>query len=153
MRESFPAGVVSGSSAARESWSAASSRSGCAAKRWRPACGSTPGDRDAAATGRRLLLTLAGRLLAPEDVTRLQSLGIFDVNTDRNRYLEYATPRYNLVRMPLEAINLRLLSRYASFAAPVPDPAWPEAFRPGVRLLTPELQREVLGVVLPPAGR
>jgi spermidine synthase len=112
------------------------------------------GDRDAAAVARRLVLTLAGRLLAPVDVTRLQSSGIFEINTDRNRYLEYATPRYNLVKLPLEAINLRLLSRFSSFALPTPNSAWPEAVRASVRRLTPELQRSVLGIGPPPdAGR
>ena len=58
---------------------------------------------------------LASRLLAPDDVTRLASASRAPLNTDRNRFLEYAAPRYNLVRDNLHRANVLLLLRFATF--------------------------------------
>jgi hypothetical protein len=68
----------------------------------------------------RILSTLMGsRLLAPEDVSRMLEERPFPVNTDANRYLEYATPRYNLSPEPHYAQNLRVLGAWAQFP-PIP---------------------------------
>ena len=63
------------------------------------------------------------RLLAPGDVTRLRdemrnfnkSGDYFVLNTDRNRRFEYTTPRFYLSSLPHREINIRGLSRFASF--------------------------------------
>ena len=39
----------------------------------------------------------------------------FPRHSDSNRFLEYATPRYNLSRAPHEQQNLRALGHYAKF--------------------------------------
>ena len=55
-------------------------------------------------------------LLDESDTTRLfsasKSRGI-TINTDANRYLEYATPRYNLVRLSLNMEIIRSLLKYS----------------------------------------
>ncbi|HEY3051908.1 MAG TPA: fused MFS/spermidine synthase [Thermoanaerobaculia bacterium] len=59
-------------------------------------------------------LVLSNRLLAPDDVSHLAAAVDVHVNTDRNRAFEYFTPRFNLSRLPLDRINVELLSRFAS---------------------------------------
>jgi spermidine synthase len=53
-------------------------------------------------------------VLAPPDVKRFVASQSFTLNTDRNRYLEYATPRYNLSRLDHRAINMQLLGQFSS---------------------------------------
>jgi spermidine synthase len=60
----------------------------------------------------------ASRLLAPEDVDRLASITSAVPNTDGNRFLEYASPRYNFRKDDLLAQNLRALAAIATFPAP-----------------------------------
>lgn len=71
------------------------------------------GNREA--TGVQLVNLLAGRLLTSTDVTHLMARETFPLNTDSNRYLEYATPKYNLSREPHERINIRKMGRFATF--------------------------------------
>jgi spermidine synthase len=61
---------------------------------------------------------LSRRLLAPPDVTRLAEGFDLPLNTDRNRYFEYYTPRYNYSRENWLRLNLLRLSSVASFPAP-----------------------------------
>ncbi len=65
---------------------------------------------------RQALIDSAKRslVLAPEDTSRLVAQGGFTLNTDRNRYLEYATPRYNVSRKDHRAENLLQLERFSS---------------------------------------
>jgi len=72
---------------------------------------------------------LASRLLAPEDVSRMSRLPRFRSNTDRNRYLEYATPRYNNAREDVTRRNIRALARFGSYPPPLlaPDAKGPLA--------------------------
>lgn len=58
---------------------------------------------------------LASRLLTSEDINRMLTRLSFIINTDANRYLEYATPKYNLDKSPLERANLLAFSRFATF--------------------------------------
>ena len=61
---------------------------------------------------------VASRLLAPADVSSLCNRYPILLNTDRNRYLEYYSPRYNNVHVNFAARNLGILSRFGSFSAP-----------------------------------
>jgi spermidine synthase len=80
--------------------------------------------QDAITLPGRFQTMLASRLLAPGDVTRIAaSYGA--LNTDRNRALEYASPRYNLSRVDHYRDNLLALGRWASF--PPPELAAPGA--------------------------
>jgi spermidine synthase len=85
-------------------------------------------DPDEPAMKRRLAGILRARLLAPEDTDRMLAAIAFNINTDANRYLEYATPRYNLSRLPHAAINTGILRQYATFPKHQPEPAWPAVF-------------------------
>jgi spermidine synthase len=67
----------------------------------------------------RLRRLLTARLLAPPDVDALARACPWPVNTDRNRWLEYTTPRYNYVRRDLRHENVIALSAWASFPPPV----------------------------------
>jgi spermidine synthase len=60
---------------------------------------------------------ISSRLLAPEDTSRLSQAARAIRNTDRNRYLEYATPRYNLSRLDHPALNIAGLLPWATFPA------------------------------------
>lgn len=92
----------------------------------------------------QLLRLLASRLLAPEELSRLQELDLFVVNTDSNRYLEYHTPLYNLDPAPFEKTNLQALAKVARFPNPIVEGSWPEWFRPYVEQLHPALFRQAL---------
>lgn len=85
-------------------------------------------DPDEHAIKRRLAGVLQARLLAPEDTDRMLAAIAFNINTDANRFLEYATPRYNLSRHPHAAINMGILRQYATFPKHQPEPAWPAVF-------------------------
>lgn len=69
-------------------------------------------------------LVLRDRVLSEDDVTRLVAAFDAPVNTDRNRWLEYHSPRYNLRRDDLAAMNERALRR---LARPAPLRAEPQA--------------------------
>jgi spermidine synthase len=58
---------------------------------------------------------LESRLLAAEDVSRMVRALPLVINTDRNRYLEFTTPRYNLSPLPHLKLNVSLLGRFATF--------------------------------------
>ena len=49
------------------------------------------------------------RILSPEGVDRLVSKASITVNTDHNRWIEYATPRYNWTDQDWTATNLNWL--------------------------------------------
>ena len=65
----------------------------------------------------------ASRLLAPADVSRLTARGGAIPNTDRNRRLEYFTPRYNQVVTDMRRANLYALAGLASFPPMDVDPS------------------------------
>jgi spermidine synthase len=67
----------------------------------------------------RIKELLSSRLLAPEDVTNFVAHHNIRINTDRNRLLEYWTPRYNLVRTNLAVENVYLLGRSSTFSPPL----------------------------------
>lgn len=58
---------------------------------------------------------LRHRLLAPHDMARLVRDTAF-INTDRNRFLEYFSPRYNLLEDDRLLANVALLAGYSSLA-------------------------------------
>jgi spermidine synthase len=60
---------------------------------------------------------IASRLLAPPDTSQIAK-SLSSVNTDRNRYMEYATPRYNVDRVDHFRENLLALAQRATFPAP-----------------------------------
>jgi spermidine synthase len=66
---------------------------------------------------RDALCTLVkGRLLSPEDVNRLaRSATNAVINTDRNRWIEYDTPRFN-IGPDLRPMNMMLLQRFTKHA-------------------------------------
>jgi spermidine synthase len=92
----------------------------------------------------QLLQLLASRLLAPEEMSRLQATGAFVVNTDSNRYLEYHTPFYNLDPAPFVKNNMRLLARFTRFPSHAIEGAWPSWFRPYADRLAPPSFLEAL---------
>ena len=65
----------------------------------------------------------ASRLLAPADVSRLTAREGAIPNTDRNRRLEYFTPRYNQVVTDMRRANLYALAGLASFPPMDVDPS------------------------------
>lgn len=103
------------------------------------------------ATADRLVSLLSSRLLSPADVDRFLAARAFRVNTDANRYLEYATPRYNLDPRPLDAMNLNSLALFARFEPHEVEPG-PLELADLVKQVTPERQRAVLGLRPPAPG-
>jgi spermidine synthase len=77
----------------------------------------------------RLEALLKGRLLAAREVEHLLARTDFPVNTDANRYLEYASPKYNLSREPHEQINIQALGRFATFPGFPEHPELPPLFQ------------------------
>jgi hypothetical protein len=73
---------------------------------------------------RDALCTLVkGRLLSPADVDRLATSATRAViNTDRNRWIEYDTPRFN-IGPDLRPVNMMLLQRFAKPAPMFVTPA------------------------------
>jgi spermidine synthase len=100
----------------------------------------------------RLVSLLSSRLLSPADVDRLLAARAFRVNTDANRYLEYATPRYNLDPRPLDAMNLNSLALFAGFEAQKMEPGPVSELSDLLKQVTPERQRDVLGLRQPAPG-
>jgi spermidine synthase len=96
---------------------------------------------DAASEMRHLL---ASRLLAPADVDRMLAARHFVVNTDGNRFLEYATPRYNLSRAPWALVNRQALAAYATFPGHQLSGPWDPRQRQWVADITREEYRKAL---------
>jgi spermidine synthase len=81
--------------------------------RFEPACG--PLGFPPSRAGDVLRDLLSTRLLSPHDLDAVAHRPGVPRNTDRNRWLEYATPRYNLVRRDLMSENLSLMASLSSF--------------------------------------
>jgi spermidine synthase len=62
-------------------------------------------------------------ILAPEDTRKLVRGRPYVVNTDRNRYLEYATPRYNFSDEDFRRSNMEWLRKYAQKRPRLPEEA------------------------------
>ena len=73
------------------------------------------GDPAPQATLSHLRTMLASRLLSSAEVDHLLAREDFPINTDSNRYLEFATPCYNLSRAPHERLIVRQFGRFAAF--------------------------------------
>ncbi len=104
------------------------------------------------ATSERLVSLLCSRLLSSADVDRFLASRPFRVNTDANRYLEYATPRYNLDPRPLDAMNRNTLALFARFEGQEVAPGPASEVSDLLIRVTPERQREVLGLRRPSPG-
>jgi spermidine synthase len=65
--------------------------------------------------------TLLSRLFSSDDTTAFVNQVALPVNTDANRYLEYASPRYNLTKVDHASQNLAAFVRFAKFQAPAFD--------------------------------
>jgi len=61
-----------------------------------------------------LTLLVSSRLLAPADVARLSGSPLARINTDANRFLEYATPRYGYRTDDMGSANVASLASVAS---------------------------------------
>ena len=92
-------------------------------------------------TFERLGGILSNRLLDSEGLSRLVRESPLPPNTDRNRFLEYWTPRYNVGSINWPAINLRFLSRWASGEPVRCDPRAADALGPALRLAKPRFVR------------
>jgi spermidine synthase len=80
--------------------------------------------RGIAATGPDVVrAALRGRVLSADDVPRFLAAVHAPLNTDRNRWLEYHSPRYSVVIGNLQMWNERLLRRFARPAPLVAEPA------------------------------
>ena len=89
---------------------------------------------------------LASRLLSEGDVDRLLAERKFQLNTDANRWLEYSTPRYNLVKRDLYTENLEALSRWSSYEAPALAPGAPPLVVEMVAGAPRAMKRSALGL-------
>lgn len=72
---------------------------------------------------------LACRVLAPREMDRLLGRVSFPLNTDANRFLEYATPRYYLDKSDRRLVNLTYLLRFTDRVLPDIQPELPEGLR------------------------
>ena len=59
---------------------------------------------------------MLSRVLSTEDVTDLVTRVALPLNTDANRYLEYATPKFNISRQNHAASNIDALLQYSTFS-------------------------------------
>jgi len=85
---------------------------------------------------------LRGRLLSPEDVDRLAGASTGAViNTDRNRWIEYDTPRFNF-GPESRPTNIRIIRSFARPAPPAVNPA-----------ILPGLQQLCATAMRPPAEK
>ena len=82
----------------------------------------------------RFQQVLLSRLLAPADTDRLLAANRFVVNTDWNRFLEYATPRYALGHHPWQLVNLLAFGRDATFPGHDLEGDWPPERRAWTQL-------------------
>lgn len=73
----------------------------------------------------RIRYILGSRLLAPEETRKMLDTWIVPINTDLNRFLEYASPKYNLVKYPLETMNIKALAHFST-SPPFLTQDWPE---------------------------
>jgi spermidine synthase len=97
-------------------------------------------DPDEASMKQHLKKILASRLLAPEDVDRLVRQYAFEINSDANRFLEYATPKYNLSQENHIFSNINILIPFATFPQHIPEPAWPADFADSAKSATEEMK-------------
>ena len=95
-------------------------------------------------------------LLAPEEVAQIFLSGEFVINSDRNRYIEYATPRFNYDRTEWEKVNLVRMAALAKFPRLAVEPGgsgplWElvQRFNEGDDL-RPQRARAALGLSRPP---
>jgi spermidine synthase len=95
---------------------------------------------------------LLSRLLAPADTDRLVATTHPVVNTDWNRFLEYATPRYSLGRYPWTEINLRVFASFASFPGHELQGDWPAERRVWTEGLDQARYRAWLGLPATASG-
>ena len=93
-----------------------------------------------------LFWTLGARLLSEADVDKLLAGRKFHLNTDANRWLEYATPRYNLVKRDLYGENLQALAQWSSLAAPPVEAHVRPLVKSLIEEATPEKRKEALGL-------
>lgn len=105
---------------------------------------------------RQVAQIVAQRLLAPEEVAQIFLSGEFVINSDRNRYIEYATPRFNYDRTEWEKVNLVRMAALAKFPRLAVEPGgsgplWElvQRFNEGDDL-RPQRARAALGLSRPP---
>jgi len=103
-------------------------------------------DPDPTTLSARFSVLLGGRLLTAQDMDHLLTRESFPLNTDTNRYLEYATPRYNLSREPHDRINIVRLGRFATFPGFSKRIPMPASLAPVLDGLTPESLRTRFGL-------
>src|SRR5207237_1093929 len=96
---------------------------------------------------------LSSRLLAPDDVDALLAHHEFVLNSDRNRRLEYSTPRYNNVHRDFATENVRALASFASFPPPSIAHGDGGRFADLYRHVTRARYEETLGLAAPDARR
>jgi spermidine synthase len=89
---------------------------------------------------------LSTRVLAPDDTDRMLQRVEFPINTDGNRYLEYASPKYNLSPLNHAPINILQFSRFATFGSQEALPSWPSTYSGVSQGLTPNSYRQTLGL-------
>jgi spermidine synthase len=97
-------------------------------------------DADETGMKNHLKRLLASRLLAAGDVDSMVRQYTFEINTDANRFLEYAAPKYNLRRENYATANINSLFRFATFPAHIPDPSWPSGFKDWAESATNEIK-------------
>lgn len=85
-------------------------------------------DSDASA-GTLLEDVLGSRLLTSAEVSSFVARNDYELNTDQNRYLEYATAKYNVSRVDYLRDNVRWLSAETTFPAHEIPPDLPSEYR------------------------
>jgi spermidine synthase len=88
----------------------------------------------------------SGRLLSTDDVAGLVRSSKFVLNTDRNRRLEYLTPRYNHLAVDYPRENMKALRKWASFP---PMRVSPEARGPAADAVRGVARADYLRVLYP----
>jgi len=88
----------------------------------------------------------SGRLLATDDVAALVRGSRFVLNTDRNRRLEYLTPRYNHLAIDYPKENMKAMRKWASFP---PVQVSPDARGPGADAVRSVARADYLRALYP----
>ena len=99
------------------------------------------------------LLRGTAKPLAPADVDTLLAHHEFILNSDRNRRLEYSSPRYNNVHRDFAAENVRALASFASFPPPAVAGGDGGPFADLCRNVARSRYEETLGLVAPVGRR